>query len=593
MAEAYVVPGMTVPILLGEDYQLTYEIGVTRNVEEGPKVHFGKSEWELKAQQVQRTTDFERMRQSAYSIGRFIRSKLHRRRKSKRHRQKVKFGEEERVVRAKEDYRLRPHECKPIRVEGQLGEDRDWLVSKTLLSGSDDTYFAIPNTLISAANPWVPVTNPSDQPRYVRKGEIVGVLSDPSEYFDKVHTLSDWENRCKHADAIAAIIQIQMDADRGVRKETTVPTEHETPDMETSADESFGPKTAEMPDLTEYPSSKMKDVIDVGSLPDHLKDKAWCMLEKRVNAFGFDGRLGHLPTKVHIRTADGQVPISVPMYGSSPEKRRFMDIQLNTWFEQGVIEPSISPWSTPVVIAYQNGKPRFCIDYRKLNAVTTPDKFPIPRQSEILSSFISWWTASISGWDANLDAHTTRHIKEMELDCFRKRGVLVNWEKDWREINIPNYVQHGVPMAYPWTTSLASIPCFTSLSPHVLRAYEESRLAIGYELHSDDLPDLKDDLSIAKKYDQFLQDISGDGRPDPDMEFNEGWCYYVVDFQGWSRRHIPLCIACEYYVLFTSTVTHEEDVTVVLFQCWETLGNPAALARPIVSLEDDPHGCMV
>ena len=35
-AEAYVVPGMTVPILLGEDYQLTYKIGVTRNVEEGP-----------------------------------------------------------------------------------------------------------------------------------------------------------------------------------------------------------------------------------------------------------------------------------------------------------------------------------------------------------------------------------------------------------------------------------------------------------------------------------------------------------------------------------------------------------------------------
>ena len=43
-AEAYVVPGMTVPILLGEDYQLTYELGVSRNVEEGPRIHFGKSD---------------------------------------------------------------------------------------------------------------------------------------------------------------------------------------------------------------------------------------------------------------------------------------------------------------------------------------------------------------------------------------------------------------------------------------------------------------------------------------------------------------------------------------------------------------------
>ncbi|EDR00752.1 uncharacterized protein LACBIDRAFT_333842 [Laccaria bicolor S238N-H82] len=73
-AEAYVVPGMTVPILLGEDYQLTYEVGVTRNVEEGPQVHFGKSEYSVTAKQVERTKDFDRMRQSAHSIGRFIRN---------------------------------------------------------------------------------------------------------------------------------------------------------------------------------------------------------------------------------------------------------------------------------------------------------------------------------------------------------------------------------------------------------------------------------------------------------------------------------------------------------------------------------------
>lgn len=59
-AEAYVVPGMTVPILLGEDYQLTYEIGITRNIEEGPRIHFGKSTYQIAARQVERTTDFER-----------------------------------------------------------------------------------------------------------------------------------------------------------------------------------------------------------------------------------------------------------------------------------------------------------------------------------------------------------------------------------------------------------------------------------------------------------------------------------------------------------------------------------------------------
>ncbi|EIM80798.1 uncharacterized protein STEHIDRAFT_39708, partial [Stereum hirsutum FP-91666 SS1] len=83
------------------------------------------------------------------------------------------------------------------------------------------------------------------------------------------------------------------------------------------------------------------------------------MLRRRVKAFGFDGRLGHHPSKVHVRTAEGQVPIAVPMYGASPAKREVIDKQLQTWFEQGVIEPSISPWSAPVVIVYRNGKARF------------------------------------------------------------------------------------------------------------------------------------------------------------------------------------------------------------------------------------------
>ena len=288
----------------------------------------------------------------------------------------MKFGKEEKVVRAKEDYRIRPHECKPIQVEGQLEDDRDWLVTKNLLSGVDNSYFAVPNTLISAANPWIPITNPTDRPRYIRKGEIIGMVADPAEYFDHVKTMDDWQARSRHAEALAAIIQMKLDAD----------SKDKTRGQDSPVEESYGPKTAEMPDLTDYPSSKMRELIDVGSLPDHLKEKAWDMLERRVKAFGFDGRLGHLPTKVHIQTQEGQVPISVPMYGSSPEKRRFMDVQIDTWFEQGVIEPSKSPWSAPVVIAYRNGKPRFCIDYRKLNAVTTPDEFPIPRQSEILSS---------------------------------------------------------------------------------------------------------------------------------------------------------------------------------------------------------------
>jgi hypothetical protein len=37
-AEAYVVKGMSVPILLGEDFQINYKLGVSRNLESGSKI---------------------------------------------------------------------------------------------------------------------------------------------------------------------------------------------------------------------------------------------------------------------------------------------------------------------------------------------------------------------------------------------------------------------------------------------------------------------------------------------------------------------------------------------------------------------------
>jgi len=56
-------------------------------------------------------------------------------------------------VRAAEDYRLQPHESKPIKVEGQLGEDREWLVQKNLLANANNTFFAVLNVLITVAHP--------------------------------------------------------------------------------------------------------------------------------------------------------------------------------------------------------------------------------------------------------------------------------------------------------------------------------------------------------------------------------------------------------------------------------------------------------
>ncbi|XP_063599491.1 uncharacterized protein LOC134775811 [Penaeus indicus] len=63
--------------------------------------------------------------------------------------------------------------------------------------------------------------------------------------------------------------------------------------------------------------------------------------------------------------------------------------------DEGVIEPSSSPWLSPVVLVRKkNGTTRFCIDFRGLNAVTVAVSYPMPRVDELIDELRDtfWFT---------------------------------------------------------------------------------------------------------------------------------------------------------------------------------------------------------
>lgn len=72
-----------------------------------------------------------------------------------------------------------------------------------------------------------------------------------------------------------------------------------------------------------------------------------------------------------------EIPVYTASYRLSPTKVEFIRKQIREMLLQNLIEPSDSPYNSPiVVIEYAEKEPRFCVDYRKINAITQDQNCP-------------------------------------------------------------------------------------------------------------------------------------------------------------------------------------------------------------------------
>ena len=78
------------------------------------------------------------------------------------------------------------------------------------------------------------------------------------------------------------------------------------------------------------------------------------------------------------------VPVRKRPYPLPFSVRQVIEREVQTMLDMGVIEPSTSAYSSPVVlVAKPDGTVRFCIDFRALNAKTVFDEEPIPDIDEL------------------------------------------------------------------------------------------------------------------------------------------------------------------------------------------------------------------
>ena len=79
-----------------------------------------------------------------------------------------------------------------------------------------------------------------------------------------------------------------------------------------------------------------------------------------------------------IPLISGATPVNIRAYRYPPQLKDEIDTQVRSMLAQGLIQPSSSPFSSPMLlVSKKDGSWRFCVDYRYLNALTVKSVYPI------------------------------------------------------------------------------------------------------------------------------------------------------------------------------------------------------------------------
>lgn len=115
---------------------------------------------------------------------------------------------------------------------------------------------------------------------------------------------------------------------------------------------------------------------------EHLSETQYEDVSKLIQSF--PSLFLDAPTRTSVLCHDIEVgsasPVKQHPYRVNPKKREIMKAETEYLLKHGLAVPSQSPWSSPcLLVPKPDFTHRFCTDYRKVNNLTKPDSFPLPR----------------------------------------------------------------------------------------------------------------------------------------------------------------------------------------------------------------------
>jgi hypothetical protein len=153
--------------------------------------------------------------------------------------------------------------------------------------------------------------------------------------------------------------------------------------------------------------------VDSGFVLNHLDAERKAQLESVLLKYKdiFNDKPGRTDLCYHsIQLIPGAKPFKLSPYRVHPEKAELIKQELELMLRMGVIEPSSSPFASPVVIVPKSdGKSlRFCTDFRRINSLTVPDGFPMPRIDDLIdrvgqAKFLTKIDLSRGFWQVPMD----------------------------------------------------------------------------------------------------------------------------------------------------------------------------------------------